>query len=159
METVARQVLLSTLSMILIGCAATQPVPWVTTPEYDVEYDEAWSLMLGLIGEDFTIERAEKGSGYLRTEWKPITFSGDSWDGFEQPDKVGVRVVCRVVERSPFRMKLKVERGLLRDGNWAPIWVDYSREAVCQNCSGAKEWIDEHLEKEILRELSMRLHN
>lgn len=146
-------------SMMLIGCASTQPVPWVSTPEYEVEYDLAWDLTVGLLNEHFDIEVAEKESGYLRTEWKPIVPSSDVEDQFNQADKVGVRVTCRVEGRFPFQLKMKVERGLLRDGVWAPIWVDYSREAICQRCSGAEEWLDEQLGREILRELGMRLSN
>ena len=41
------------LAILMSGCAATQPVPWVSTPQYDVEYDLAWELTTGLLEEQF----------------------------------------------------------------------------------------------------------
>ena len=146
-------------SLVLVGCSATQPVPWVSTPTYDVEYDLAWDLTVGLIGEQYEIETVDKSSGYIQTVWKPLELSSDNAELLEEVDKVGVRITCRVEGRFPFQLKLKVERGLLRAGEWTPVWVDYSRESICQRCSGSQDWIDEQLEREILKELTMRLKN
>lgn len=154
-----KYLLLSIISVAIIGCAANQPVPWISTPEYEVEYDLAWDLTLGLIREQFEIETAEKGSGYLQTKWKPIPFPHDEGDAFDDIDQIGVRITCRVEGRFPYQLKLKVERGLQRRGDWVPIWVDYSRESICQRCGTGREWIDEQLEREILRELGLRLRN
>jgi hypothetical protein len=142
-----------------MGCSATQPIPWTSTPEYEVEYDLAWDLTVDLIGEHFHIETVDKGSGYIQTAWKSIDFSSQGEGLQDEVDKVGVRITCRVEGRFPFQLKLKVERGLYRDSEWIPIWVDYSRESICQRCEGSQDWIDEQLEQEILRELGMRLTN
>ena len=152
-------VILGLISLVLIGCSATQPVRWISTPEYEVEYDLAWDLTVDLIGEHFSLEAAEKKSGYLRTEWKIVEPSEDDEELLQEVDRVGVRLTCRVEGRFPFQLKMKIERGLLRDGVWVPIWVDYSREALCQRCPGSQEWIDEQLEREILQKLSVRLTN
>ena len=158
MKVMLKHGCLGIFSLILIGCSATQPVRWVSTPEYEVEYDLAWDLTVGLISEHFNIETAEKNEGYLQTQWECINFSKND-DVFDEDDKIGVRLTCRVQGRFPFQLKMKVERGLLKDGVWVPIWVDYSREAICTRCSEAQEWIDEQLEREILEELSVRLTN
>ena len=152
-------VIIGLISLVLIGCSATQPVRWISTPEYEVEYDLAWDLTVDLIGEHFSLEAAEKKSGYLRTEWKIVEPSEDDEELLQEVDRVGVRLTCRVEGRFPFQLKMKIERGLLRDGVWVPIWVDYSREALCQRCPGSQEWIDEQLEREILQKLSVRLTN
>ena len=147
------------ISVLIIGCTTTKPIQWISTPRYNVEYNLAWSLTTTFISELFDIETAEKASGYIRTEWKPIYFSEEYGNLSDEIDKVGVRFTCHVEKRCPFQLKLKVERGLLRSGEWIPIWVDYSREAICQRCNASREWIDEELEREILKELSVRLNN
>lgn len=154
-----RYVFFCLLPVVIFGCSATQPVPWVLTPEYDVEYNLAWDLTVGLLGEHFNLETVEKGSGYIQTAWKPIEMTQAGEELLDEVDKVGVRITCQVEGRFPFQLKLKVERGLCRDREWIPIWVDYSRESICQRCTAGQDWVDEQLEQEILRELGMRLHN
>ena len=144
-----KHVAIGLIAVAILGCSATQPIRWVSTPEYDVEYDLAWDVTVGLIGEHFSIETAEKKDGYLQTAWKIVEPSAENAEILEDMDRVGVRLTCRVEGRFPFQLKMKVERGLFRDGAWVPIWVDYSREAICQSCSGSQEWIDEKLEREI----------
>jgi hypothetical protein len=158
-SVVVKYFFLSLIAAVIIGCSATQPVPWVSTPEYDVEYDLAWDLTVGLIGEHFDIERVDKGSGYIQTVWKSIDFLNTDEELLDEVDEIGVRITCRVEGRFPFQLKLRVERGFYRDGEWIPIWVDYSRESICQRCSASQDWVDERLEREILRELGMRLTN
>ncbi|UCE18388.1 MAG: hypothetical protein JSV84_16270 [Gemmatimonadota bacterium] len=154
-----KHIVLVLVTLMIIGCSTTQPIRWVSTPEYEVEYDLAWDLTIGLISEHFDIEAAEKRGGYLQTEWRIIDLSENDAEALEEVDKVGVRLTCRVEGRFPFQLKMKVERGLYRDGMWVPVWVDYSRESICQTCTGSQEWIDEELEKEILQKLSVRLTN
>ena len=157
---VMKNVFLCLICFIVIGCSTTQPIRWVSTPEYEIEYDLAWDVTVGLVREHFEVETAEKKAGYLQTKWKIVDLSGnDDDDVFDGVDKIGVRLTCCVEGRFPFQLKMKVERGLLRDGVWVPIWVDYSREAICQRCDGAQDWIDERLEREILQKLSAKLNN
>ena len=124
---VVKHIFIGLIGVVVIGCSATQPVPWVSTPEYDVEYDLAWELTVGLIGEHYEIERVDKGSGYIQTDWKSIDVLTADEELLDEVDEIGVRITCRVEERFPFQLKLRVERGLHRDGEWIPIWVDYSR--------------------------------
>ena len=154
-----RLLLFSAFLIMMMGCTATQPVRWISTPEYEIDYDLAWDLTIMVIGEHFDIETAKKGTGYLRTKWKPVDFSGDTYNLSYEGDKIGVRFTCRVEERYPFQLKLKVERGFFRNGEWIPIWIEYSRETICLRCNASPEWIDERLEREIMRELSMKLSN
>lgn len=125
------------LFLFLVNCAST-PIRWVSTPEYsDLDYDKAWQVIVSTITEDFEIDVIEKDSGYLMTAWKSVSATmGEQLEGYE---KAGVRVTCKVEKRDPFRLKLKVQRGVLDAGSWQPK-------------SGDEKW-----EQELLEEIKLRL--
>ena len=125
------------LFLFLVNCAST-PIRWVSTPEYsDLDYDKAWQVIVSTITEDFEIDVIEKDSGYLMTAWKSVSATmGEQLEGYE---KAGIRVTCKVEKRDPFRLKLKVQRGVLDAGSWQPK-------------SGDEKW-----EKELLEEIKLRL--
>lgn len=125
------------LLLFLVNCAST-PIRWVSTPEYsDLDYDKAWQVIVSTITEDFEIDVIEKDSGYLMTAWKSVSATmGEQLEGYE---KAGIRVTCKVEKRDPFRLKLKVQRGVLDAGSWQPK-------------SGDEKW-----EQELLEEIKLRL--
>ncbi len=125
------------LLLFLVNCAST-PIRWVSTPEYsNLDYDKAWQVIVSTITEDFEIDVIEKDSGYLMTAWKSVSATmGEQLEGYE---KAGIRVTCKVEKRDPFRLKLKVQRGVLDAGSWQPK-------------SGDEKW-----ELELLEEIKLRL--
>ncbi len=125
------------LSLVLINCASA-PIRWVSTPEYsDLDYDKAWQIVVSTITEDFEIDVIEKESGYLMTAWKSVGLTlSEQLEGWE---KAGVKVICKVEKREPFKLKLKVQRGTIEGGAWT-----------------AKAG-DEKLEKELLEQIKLRL--
>ena len=154
-----KKLILLVLALVTWGCAGTHPVPWVSTPQYEVEYDLAWDLTVGLFEQKYILETVDKESGLIKTDWSPLDVSGMNGNSLGGTDQVGVRITCRVEGRCPFQLKLKVEKGILQDGEWTPVWVEYCRESICQRCDAGRDWIDEDLEKKILKDLSLRLQN
>lgn len=125
------------LILIIMGCAGT-PIRWISTAEYpNTNYDRAWQTVVSTITEEFDIDVIEKDSGYLLTAWKPVeTTFGESISGWE---RAAIRVTCKVENRDPFRLKLRVQRAELEGGQWV-----------------AKA-SDEKWEKELLEQIELRL--
>ncbi len=154
-----RYLMIVVLAVAALGCAGTHPVPWVSTPEYEIEYDLAWDLTVGLFGEQYALETVNKESGLIQTRWRPLDISGIEENALGEIDQVGVRITCQVEGRFPFQLKLKVERGILRGGEWTPVWVEYCRESICQRCEAGRDWVEEDVEQQMLRDLGLRLQD
>ena len=123
------------LAFLISACVIAQEATWKTVPQTDIPYDRAWSIVVNAIAQHFELEASDGQSGYLRTGWK-VT----SRDFLGAPIKK-VRVHVRVEERSPFRVKVKVEKQ-----EYEPF---------------SEQWVvtgnDEQMEGEIMGELSGRL--
>lgn len=119
--------------VLLCGCITATEAVWKTIPEVkETSYDNAWSIIVGCVSENYDLEITDSGSGYLRTAWK----TKSDWLG--QPSK-RTRIVVRIVSKEPLKVKLKAQRqrrlgeGWNEDGN------------------------DEKVESQILEELTARL--
>jgi hypothetical protein len=110
-----------------LGCA-TAPIRWVSTPEYpDMDYDRAWQIIVSTITEDFEIDVIEKDSGYLMTAWKTVSMTGKEF--LSDWNNAGVKVICKVENRDPFKLKIKVQRGTTQGGTWVAKSGDEKLEA------------------------------
>jgi len=135
---------LTTLSFLsLFACATAMEATWKGVPEVNMPYDRAWTIVVNTIAEKFDIETSDAQSGYLRTGWK---VTDTCWGGLLAGGKVPckkTRVTVRVEERTPFKVRVKVEK----------------MEATA--LSGYESWVpkgnDEVMEKEIIDELFGRL--
>jgi len=130
----------------ICGCATTtREATWKTVPEVDMSYDRAWSIVVNAIGERFDLETVDAQSGYLRSGWKvtDTCLAGLGLGGYVPCQKS--RVIARVEERNPFKVKIKVEK----------------KEAKAYG--GYNQWFDagnnEQMGREVLQDLSGRLRN
>lgn len=130
-----RMVALVALALTLTACVTAREAAWKTVPDVAMPYDRAWSIVTNAVTQRFDLETSDAQSGYLRTEWK-VTGK----DILNAPIKKS-RVIVRVEERSPFRVKVKAEKQEL------DVLTD--------------EWVvtgnDETIEGEIMGELQGRL--
>jgi len=92
------------LAGALSACVTARDAAWKTVPDVAMPYERAWSIVTNAVTQRFDLETSDAQSGYLRTEWK-VTGK----DLFNMPMKKS-RVIVRVEERSPFRVKVKAEK-------------------------------------------------
>ena len=131
------------LAIVLFGCATTREATWKTAPEANIPYDRGWTIIVNAVGERFDLETVDAQSGYLRSGWKT---TDTCWAGLVMGGKVPcrkTRVIVRVEERSPFKIKVKVEK------EEASAWTNYQTWAASGN--------DEQMEREIMEDLLGRL--
>lgn len=88
--------------LLLTACATPQST-WKTVPETNMPYDRAWGITVNTVAQHFELDTSDAQSGYLRSSWK-VT---NSFLGIPQRR---VRVIARVEERKPFKLKLKAEK-------------------------------------------------
>jgi hypothetical protein len=123
------------LALTVAGCVSARDAAWKTVPDVAIPYERAWSIVTNAVTQRFDLETSDAQSGYLRTEWK-VTGK----DFLNTPIKKS-RVIVRVEERSPFRVKVKAEKQELN--------------------ALTDEWVvtgnDEAVEGEIMGELQGRL--
>jgi len=120
------------LSLIVSACVTAREATWKTVPDSNVPYERAWGIVVNTIAQHFELEISDGQSGYLRTQWKPTP----GRESFETS-----RVHVRVEERSPFRVKVKVEKQ--ENDVFLGKWM------ITGN--------NEQMESEIMSELSARL--
>ncbi len=104
-----RDYLKLSILFLLFACATTQEATWKGVPDVHMPYDRAWAIVVNTIAEKFDIEVSDAQSGYLRTGWK---VTDTCWAGLlagKVPCKK-TRVIVRVEERSPFKVRVKVEK-------------------------------------------------
>ena len=99
-----RPLMMAALGLSVSACVAAHDATWKTVPDVTMAYDRAWSIVTNAVTQRFDLETSDAQSGYLRTEWK-VTGK----DLLGGPIKKS-RVVVRVEERSPFRVKVKAEK-------------------------------------------------
>jgi hypothetical protein len=92
------------LALTVSACVTARDAAWKTVPEVAMPYDRAWSIVTNAVTQRFDLETSDAQSGYLRTEWK-VTGK----DILGGPIKKS-RVIVRVEERNPFRVKVKAEK-------------------------------------------------
>ncbi len=127
--------------LFLSACATARDATWKTLPETNIPYERAWTIVVNTVSEYFTdLETIDGQSGYLRSGWKTVD---TSWWGLSYGGKVPTaraRIIVRVEERSPFKVKIRVER---------------------QERSQFRDWYeagnDEKMEREIMDTLMGRL--
>lgn len=137
-----KYLLLVFLAMGLFACAMHQEARWKTVPEADIPYEKAWLIVVSSISEQFSdLETIDGQSGYLRSAWKvtDTCWAGIAFGGFIPCKQT--RVVVRVEERNPFKVKIKIEKQEMNiiTGIWS------------------LKGNDEIMEKEIMEGLSGRL--
>ncbi|MEW6684460.1 MAG: hypothetical protein AB1451_16315 [Nitrospirota bacterium] len=93
-----------TLALTLTACVTAREASWKTVPDVAMSYDRAWSIVTNAVTQRFDLETSDAQSGYLRTEWK-VTGK----DILNAPIRKS-RVIVRVEERNPFRVKVKAEK-------------------------------------------------
>lgn len=126
-----------------VGCAGTGSYEsvWRSSMESPKGYDESWNIVVNAITTKFSdIETIDGQSGYLRTAWKVVKESGTDYK-LPNPfgyDKKRTRIIVRVEQREPFKVRIKAERMVYSDG-----WVPYGN--------------DESVESEIMEEINARL--
>ena len=115
-----------------VGCAGTGSYEsvWRSSLESQKGYDESWNIVVNAIATKFSdIETIDGKSGYLRTAWKVVKESGtDSKLYFFGYTQKRTRVVVRVEQREPFKVRIKVERMVYTD-KWEPYGNDESVES------------------------------
>ena len=130
-----RLLVIVTLTGVVSACVAAHEATWKTVPDVTMPYDRAWSIVTNAVTQRFDLETSDAQSGYLRTEWK-VTGKDILGAAIKKS-----RVIVRVEERSPFRVKVKAEKQELN------VLTD--------------EWIvsgnDDTVEGEIMGELQGRL--
>jgi hypothetical protein len=128
-------VTIGALVVTIAACVTARDAVWKTVPDVSMPYERAWSIVTNAVTQRFDLETSDAQSGYLRTEWK-VTGK----DLLNMPMKKS-RVIVRVEERSPFRVKVKAEKQELN--------------------ALTDEWVvtgnDETVEGEIMGELQGRL--
>jgi hypothetical protein len=129
-------IMLGALVFTVSACMAAHDATWKTVPDVTMAYDRAWSIVTNAVTQRFDLETSDAQSGYLRTEWK---VTGKDVFGVVAIKKS--RVIVRVEERSPFRVKVKAEKQELN--TLTDEWV------ITGN--------DETVEGEIMGELQGRL--
>jgi len=124
-----------TLGCVMAACVSAREAAWKTVPDVTMPYERAWSIVTNAVTQRFDLETSDAQSGYLRTEWRTT-----GKDILGAPIKKS-RVIVRVEERSPFRVKVKAEKQELN-----PL---------------TDEWVltgnDEAIEGDIMGELQGRL--
>ncbi|MGC8893835.1 MAG: hypothetical protein ACP5QG_03195 [candidate division WOR-3 bacterium] len=110
---------------ILLGlfssCGPRYVESWSSSEEFpNAKYEDAWSVVVSTVTEDFNIETIDGASGYLATNWKILPPGCDDLFGV----RTGVRVIIRVDSRTPFRLKIKVERGHYDGAEWTITGID-----------------------------------
>ena len=130
--------LLSILAVCLLTAScATPESTWKTVPETNMPYERAWAITVNSVAQHFDLESSDAQSGYMRTSWK-VT---NSFLGI--PNRKA-RVLVRVEERKPFKVKIKVEKQ-------EPNPWDNNQWRVTGD--------DEQMATEIMEELSGRLRS
>ena len=89
--------------LLVSACALTREATWKTVPETQMPYERAWGIVVNAVSQHYDLENSDGQSGYLRTSWK-VT---DSLLGTPLRRS---RVLVRVEERTPFKVKVKVEK-------------------------------------------------
>ncbi len=140
-----KRVIVCLISIVALACATSKEATWTSLSEMDVPYQKAWQVVVNTVSERFEIQSVDSQIGYLKTEWKVTdTCWGGLAFGAEVPCK-RERVVVRVLQKRPFRIKLRVEKS----------------EATA--LSRYRTWVlkgnDKKMEREIIEELSIRLRN
>jgi hypothetical protein len=138
------------LSLILSACATPREATWKTLPESNIPYDKAWTIVVNTVSEYFTdLETIDGQSGYLRSGWKT---TDTCWLGLYKGGKVPckrARVIVRVEERTPFKVKVRVEQ------------EEVSKTGTYFILGSGVKWVstgnDENLEREIMDTLMGRL--
>lgn len=122
---------------LLTAACASPAATWKTVPETNMPYERAWAITVNSVAQHFDLETSDAQSGYLRSSWK-VT---NSFLGI--PNRKA-RVLVRVEERKPFKLKVKVEKQ--EPNPW-----------------DANQWIvtgdDDQMATEIMDELSGRLRS
>lgn len=131
MKTMLKMVIF--MMLLAVTSCATPEATWKSIPDSRVPYERAWNIVVNAVTQHFEIETVDGQSGYLKTSWK-VTHTSIFGDPMER-----ARATVRVEERSPFRVKVKVEREQFLFGQWQ---------------SGGNE---EKLENDIMSELDGRL--
>ncbi len=123
--------------LLASACTLTREATWKTVPEAQMPFERAWGIVVNAVSQHYDLENSDGQSGYLRTSWK-VT------DSFLGTPLRRSRALVRVEERTPFRVKVKVEKQEPDPWN--------------QN-----QWImtgdDEQMATEIIGELSGRLRS
>jgi hypothetical protein len=103
--------ILGLIMFIVSGCATVPEATWKTVPAAEIAYDRAWGIVVNTVSQNFEIETVDANSGYLRTAWKVTdTALGTPIER--------ARVTVRVEERTPFKVKVKVEKQMQEWGSW-----------------------------------------
>jgi len=138
-----KRVIACLIPIFVLACATSKEARWRVVPEVDVPYEKAWQVVVNTVSERFEIQTVDSQIGYLKTEWK---VTDTCWAGLGYGAEVPCkreRVVVRVLQKRPFRVKLKVEK---------------SESTVL---SHYQSWIlkgnDEQMERQLVEELSVRL--
>lgn len=124
-------------TLTFFSCAKTlHEATWKTLPELNVPYDQAWNVIVNTMAKDFELEVIDKQSGYIKSGWKTIDtcWAGLFYGGWVPCTRV--KAIVRVEERTPLKIKVKVEK------ERANPWTNYQ--------TWTKEGNDENLEKEII---------
>ena len=130
-----RESLVSVLLSLSLFACATPEATWKTVPQSRITWERGWPIVVNAISQQFDLEITDGQSGYLRTAWK---VTGTNW--LRQPQE-RARVTVRVEERSPFTVKVKVEKQEV--DMFSKNWVDKGNH--------------EKMEQEIMAELAGRL--
>jgi hypothetical protein len=133
------------LAILLSACATAREATWKTVPGANIPYERAWIIVVNTVSEYFDLETIDGQSGYLRSGWKTID---TCWAGIFQGGMVPckrAKVTVRVEERSPFKVKVKVEK------EKANPWTSYQ--------TWVQDGNDERLQNEIMDTLAGRLRN
>jgi len=131
------------LTVTLYACAAGLEATWKTVPETNISPARAWTIVVNTVSESFELETIDGQSGYLKSGWKT---TDTCWGGLVSGGMIPCeksRVIVRVEDRIPFKVKVKVEK------QTANPWTSYSVWAPNGN--------NERLEREIMETLQGRL--
>ncbi len=121
--------------VLAVTACATPEATWKSVPESQIRPERGWTIVVNAIAERFDVETSDAQSGYLRTSWK-VT----------RKDLFGTatqrtRVITRLEERTPFKVKVKVE--MQKVNPWTGEWQDAGN--------------DPRAEQEIMQDLAGRL--
>jgi len=128
-----KQLALITILFVFAGCATFQEATWKTVPEVNIPYERAWNITVSAVTEVFTdLETIDGQSGYLRSGWK---VTDTCWGGLVRGGKIPcqqARVILRVEERTPYKIKIKVEK--LELDKWTfTTWSLVGNDPVMEN--------------------------
>lgn len=99
----ARCLTIVAFCFLSFACAMSREASWKTVPETQIPYERAWAIVVNAVSQHYDLENSDGQSGYLRTSWK-VT------DSFLGTPLARSRVLVRVEERTPFKVKVKVEK-------------------------------------------------